>query len=223
MMPLVAPKTAQAMADHWSARAHRFDGAASHIRHRAEWKRVLAAALGERSLDVVDLGAGTGACALIAAELGHRVTAIDGSEGMLAHARASAAERGLSVRFVKATMDEAGLAEASADAVTLRNVLWTLENPCAALALAWRILRPGGTLLVSDGMWRKPGQEREAVEIFGVELPFYNGLTEADARALLRDAGFLDPKPWHGLFSVNPYDAYGEIPFFLLTATKPAG
>jgi len=216
-MSRVAPTTAQAMADHWSARAHRFDAAASHIRHPEEWKRVLKAALGEAPRDVIDLGAGTGACALIAAELGHRATAVDGSEGMLAYARESAARKGLSIRFIHATMDDANLAEVSADVVTMRNVLWTLEHPKAALDLARRLLRPGRTLLISDGLWREPGNESEAVEMFGAPLPYYNGLTEEDGRKLLTEAGFVNIKPWHGHFAINPYDPSGQIPYFVLT------
>jgi ubiquinone/menaquinone biosynthesis C-methylase UbiE len=209
------------MADHWSARAHRFDNAASHIRHPDEWKRVLKAALGEAPRDVVDLGAGTGACALIAAELGHRVTAVDGSEGMLACARESAKQRGLPIRFIQATMDEAPLASASADVITMRNVLWTLEHPEAALALARRLLRPSGIVLISDGLWRKPGEEDEAVRTFGAPLPYCNGLTEEDGRRLLTEAGFVDITPLHGLFRANPYDAYGQIPYFVLTGSAP--
>jgi ubiquinone/menaquinone biosynthesis C-methylase UbiE len=222
-MSRVAPKTAQAMADHWSARAYRFDAAASHIRHPEEWKRVLKTALGETPRDVVDLGAGTGACALIAAELGHRVTAVDGSEGMLAYARESATSKGLTICFIQATMDDADMPNASADVVTMRNVLWTLEHPKAALDLARRLLRPGGMVLISDGLWREPGDEDEAITIFGAPLPYYNGLTEENGRTLLAAAGFTDIRPWHGLFATNPYDPYGQIPYFVLTgAATPA-
>lgn len=220
-MRSVAPNTARAMADHWSERAHHFDAAASHIRHPQEWMRVLQAALGTAPRDVIDLGAGTGACALIAAELGHRVTAVDGSEGMLAYARASAVAHNLSIRFIQATMDEADLTEGSADIVTMRNVLWTLEHPEAALALARHLLRPGGIVLISDGLWRKPGHEDKAVEIFGAPLPYYNGLTEQEGRSLLIDAGFVDIASWHEGFEINPYDLYGQIPYFVLTGSRP--
>lgn len=45
--------------------------------------------------DVIDLGAGTGACAIIAASLGHRVRAFDGSPEMLAVARSAARSAGI--------------------------------------------------------------------------------------------------------------------------------
>ncbi len=219
-----APQTAKAMSDHWTARAHRFDGAASHVRHREEWQRVFSAALGSEARDVVDLGCGTGACALLLAELGHRVTAVDGSEGMLAHARREAQTRGLEIAFIQSAMDDANLNDASSDVVTLRNVLWTLENPQGALALAHRILRPGGSLLVSDGMWFLHRQNNSAEE-FGKELPFFNGLTEIDVRAMLHDGGFGRVESWKHLFDVHPYGAVYDdssrmIDYFVLTATK---
>ena len=49
---------------------------------------------------VLDVGAGTGALSLLAAEIGHRVTALDLSEGMLAVAERKAVERGLELEFV---------------------------------------------------------------------------------------------------------------------------
>ncbi len=219
-----APHTAKAMSDHWTARANRFDGAASHVRHRDEWKRVFAAALGEELRDVTDLGCGTGACALLLAELGHRVTAVDGSEGMLGHARQEARTRGLDLAFVQSTMDEAGLRDGSADVVTLRNVLWTLENPQGALVLAHRILRPGGILLVSDGMWFLHRANNSAAE-FGRELPFFNGLTESDARAMLRKAGFGHVESRKHLFDIHPYgtmydDSSRMIDYFVLIAAR---
>ena len=76
------------VSDYWTRRAPAFDGVASHVAQAALWRDVLAAAFeAQEPKDVFDLGTGTGACALIAASLGHRVRACDGSEGMLAAAR----------------------------------------------------------------------------------------------------------------------------------------
>lgn len=223
---LAAPDTAKAMSDHWNGRAHRFNAAASHKRHHDDWKGLFSAALGEDARNAVDLGCGTGACALLLAELGHRVTAVDGSEGMLSHARQDAEDRGLDLTFVHSTMDDAAIPDASADIVTLRNVLWTLENPAGALSLAHRILRPGGKVLISDGLWFLHRRNDSAAE-FGQELPFFNGLTDIDARALLHEAGFGEVQSWKHLFETHPYGAVYDdssrmIDYFVLTATKPS-
>lgn len=219
-----APNTAKAMSEHWNGRAHRFNGAASHKRHHDDWKGVFFAALGGKTRDAVDLGCGTGACALLLAELGHRVTAVDGSEGMLSHARQDAEDRGLDLTFTHSAMDDADIPDASADIVTLRNVLWTLENPAGALSLAHRILKPGGKVLVSDGLWFLHRENNSATE-FGKELPFFNGLTDIDTREMLREAGFDDVQSWKHIFETHPYGAVYDddsrmIDYFVLTATK---
>ena len=54
------------------------------------WRAALLRALPERGANVFDVGAGTGALCLLAAELGYEVTALDVSEGMLSKARAKA-------------------------------------------------------------------------------------------------------------------------------------
>ena len=219
----VAYETADAMAAHWSARAHRFDGAASHNHHRDAWRHVFSEAVGDQPGDVVDLGCGTGACAILLAEMGHRVTAVDGAAGMLEHARRSAQQAGVEIDFIERDMDRAGLPGASADVVTLRNVLWTLEAPAAALRLAHRLLRPGGVVLVSDGLWRKRADPQLAA--LNGYLPYANGVREDDARALLNDAGFGDIASWQHLFPSAPYgdmyDAPGTpICYFVLTAMR---
>lgn len=205
---------------YWNARAPAFDGVASHVAQGGVWRAVLAAAFGaEGPRDVVDLGSGTGACALIAASLGHRVRGYDGSEGMLAAARAAAQAAGLAVSFDAAVIDQAAIEPVSADIVTLRNVLWTLERPMAALAQAHRALRPGGTVMVSDGLWSVAPQYRSTYDPgLAARLPFHGGLTEADARRMLSDAGFGEARSWQHLFATPPYP--GDVPMFVLTAHK---
>lgn len=143
---------------------------------------------------------------------------------MLSHGRTAAAEAGLEIDFIHSAMDDAELPASSADIVTIRNVLWTLENPPAALVLARKILRPAGKLLLSDGLWYRH-RLNNSRDIFGTNLPFYNGLTEAeaDARALIAGAGFGSIESWRHLMPGDPYgsvydDPETPITFFVLTA-----
>jgi ubiquinone/menaquinone biosynthesis C-methylase UbiE len=205
---------------YWDARAPHFNGAASHVRTPDTWREVLAAAFAaEGPKDVVDLGTGTGACALAAAALGHRVRAYDGSAEMLSVAREAARNAGLDVRFVQSLIAEAPLEPSSADIVTVRNVLWTLERPAEALEVARRILRPGGRVVVSDGLWSAaPGDRSDYTAELAHRLPFHGGLTEGDARELLRSAGFTEATAWQHLFQVPPYT--GGVPAFVLSAIR---
>lgn len=216
-------KSAEAQAEvsaYWTRRAPAFDGVASHVAQAALWRDVLAAAFAaDEAKDVVDLGTGTGACALIAASLGHRVRACDGSQGMLAVARQAAAAAGLDVAFEQALIEDASFAPGSADIVTLRNVLWTLPDPMAALRKAHLLLRPGGLVLVSDGLWSVAPKYRSTYpETLANSLPRHDGLTEDDARAMLSEAGFGAARSWQHLFSASPYP--GDVPMFVLTAKK---
>lgn len=208
------------VSDYWTRRAPAFDGVASHVAQASLWRDVLATAFETKEAkDVVDLGTGTGACALIAAALGHRVRACDGSEGMLAVARQAAEAAKLDVAFEHALIEEASFAPDTADIVTLRNVLWTLPDPMAALCKAQSILRSGGLILVSDGLWSIASQYRSTYPgALANSLPRHDGLTEEDARAMLSEAGFGPARSWQELFPASPYP--GDVPMFVLTARK---
>ncbi len=139
----------------WDRDAETYDRAPAHgISDPAEaaaWRAVLARHLPPPPARVLDVGAGTGSISLLAAELGHDVTALDLSPGMLERARAKAAARGLAVRFVLGRSEEPP--EGPFDAVVERHLLWTLPEPVRALA-AWRAVTvPGGRLLLLEGLW----------------------------------------------------------------------
>jgi len=116
-----------------------------------------AAQAGRASLDVVDVGAGTGGFAVGIAGLGHRVTVVDPSPDALAAARWRAAEAGVTLTEVQgeatdlpALVGEPGgsVADAGADLVICHNVLEYVDSPSAALAAIARVLRPGGMVSV---------------------------------------------------------------------------
>jgi SAM-dependent methyltransferase len=140
--------------DFWDKDAETYDRSPSHAAsdpvEAAAWRAAIRRALPDPPARVLDVGAGTGAMALLAAELGYRVTALDVSEGMLAQARSKAEERGLDIEFVvgSSTSPPAG----PFDAVMERHVLWTTPKPAEALS-AWRASAPGGRLVLFEGIW----------------------------------------------------------------------
>ncbi len=206
---------------YWDARAPAFDGVASHVANFDAWRRVLGAAFeADGPKDVVDLGTGTGACALVAASLGHRVRGYDAAPRMLEAARAAAHARGLAVEFVEAAIDALPAAAAeSADIVTIRNVLWTLERPADALKHARWILRPGGRIVVADGLWSMAPQFRSTYDAdLATKLPAHGGLDEAAIRALLTQAGFAGARSWQHLFDEPPYP--DGVPVFVVGAIR---
>jgi SAM-dependent methyltransferase len=145
--------------DWWDADAHSYDASAGHAMsdpvEAAAWRAVLLQALPPSPARVLDVGAGTGALALLAAELGHDVTAIDLSQGMLEKARAKAVAGGHEVTFVHGPAEEPP--PGPFDAVMERHVSWTLPDPVSALR-AWReVTVPGGRLVLLEGSWAGEG------------------------------------------------------------------
>lgn len=210
----------EAVTAHWSARAPLFDGVASHVAKRDVWRSVMEAAFqAPLPREVVDLGCGTGACAIIAASLGHHVRAFDASPEMIASARWAARTQGIDVAFEVALIHEVPLTEASADIVTLRNVLWTLEQPMTALHTAHSLLRPGGRIVVSDGLWSVAPQYRATYEPeIAARLPLHDGITSTQAERMLGEAGFSRQQSWQHLFPTSPYP--GDVPVFVLTGIR---
>jgi SAM-dependent methyltransferase len=139
----------------WDAEAATFDAEPDHgLRDpavREAWAARLGTWLPRRAGDVLDLGCGTGSLSLLAAEQGHRVTGVDLSPAMVARARAKLAGRDAVFLVGDAATPPVG--EQLFDAVLVRHVLWTLPDPGRVLR-HWRgLLRPGGRLVLVEGVW----------------------------------------------------------------------
>lgn len=96
-----------------------------------------------------DLGCGTGQVAAAVAPFVRRVIAVDQSRAMLAAARARL--RGVeNVEIRSGDLEELPIEDRELDAAVLLLVLHYLVDPAKALSEAWRVLKPGGRLLVMD-------------------------------------------------------------------------
>jgi ubiquinone/menaquinone biosynthesis C-methylase UbiE len=148
-------RTEEAMVvDYWTRRAHDFglvrkNELADGISGR--WLREMGRYLPpDRTLEVLDVGTGTGYFAILLAAQGHRVTGIDLTPAMLREAEEAARTAGVTARFLERDAQATGLPEGSFDAVVTRNLTWTLPDPAAAYGEWARLLRPGGVLLNFD-------------------------------------------------------------------------
>lgn len=94
----------------------------------------------------LDLGCGTGVHSFMLARLGLQVTGIDISPYMLEQARA--ARRDDRVKFVQGDVCSLPWPEESWDLVLAVTLFEFLENPQQAGWEAWRVLRPGGELII---------------------------------------------------------------------------
>ena len=125
---------------------------------RSEWKspqvkRIVDVLLARRQAPrerVLDAGCGTGSYAIALAEAGFQVTGIDYAGGMLQRARAKApAHLGERLAFRQTDLNEPlDLPDASQHHIINISVLQTVRDPSRTLDELWRVLQPGGTLLL---------------------------------------------------------------------------
>lgn len=136
--------------DYWSDRAATFDDEPGHRidSDMAAWQALFRCHLGDADgRALLDLASGTGEIARLCQSLGFAVTGLDWSEAMLDRARRKLPE----VNFLQADAERTTLLPASMDVIVTRHLVWTLVDPVAAFAEWFRVLKPGGTLLVVDG------------------------------------------------------------------------
>ncbi|MFJ2958832.1 methyltransferase domain-containing protein [Streptomyces sp. NPDC087270] len=143
---------------YWDAAADHFDDEPDHgLRDpdvRSAWATRLRSWLPATPSDVLDLGCGTGSLARLAAADGHRVTAVDRSERMVALARAKLS--GTDARVVVGDASHPPVGGGGFDVVLVRHVLWALPDPGAVLRRWADLLRPGGRLVLVEGRWGRP-------------------------------------------------------------------
>ncbi len=102
---------------------------------------------------VLDIGTGPGFFAIILAEMGYSVTAVDYTVAMLEQAAKNAGVLAAKINFCRMNAEELTFAGGSFDVVVSRNVTWNLPAPEQAYANWARVLKPGGLLLNFDANW----------------------------------------------------------------------
>lgn len=140
--------------DYWDKRARGFSLAVEeelNTDSSREWEAFFCRQLPGEGLDILDDGTGAGFFPVILTRLGHRITAIDYSHRMVEAARERFRAQGVEVSVFQMDAQALQFDDASFDAVVSRNVLWNLDDPDRAYGEMYRVLRPGGLLIVEDG------------------------------------------------------------------------
>ncbi|MBO0765068.1 MAG: metalloregulator ArsR/SmtB family transcription factor [Hyphomicrobiaceae bacterium] len=149
-----------------SVQEERQVAAQSYFRsHAAEWDRIRALHVAEGEVEaavldalgpgpfelLVDLGTGTGRMLELFAARFRRGLGLDLNPAMLAYARAKLERAGIMHAQVRqANLYDLPVADGTADALVMHQVLHFLSDPQRAVHEAVRVLAPGGRLLIVD-------------------------------------------------------------------------
>ncbi|HXR77589.1 MAG TPA: metalloregulator ArsR/SmtB family transcription factor [Bryobacteraceae bacterium] len=102
-------------------------------------------------LVIADLGAGEGTLSLMLAQTAERVIAVDSSEKMVNYGRDAADRNGVeNLEYRLGDLEELPLNDAEADIALLHQSLHHALHPRKAVEEAWRILKPGGRIVILD-------------------------------------------------------------------------
>lgn len=114
------------------------------------WRVATVKAIAPRKgMRVLDLAAGTGTSSAAIAAQGAHVTAADFSEGMLAEGRKRQAGNHL-IEFVWADATDLPFEDNSFDAATISYGLRNVQDPKKALAEMFRVVKPGGRIVIAE-------------------------------------------------------------------------
>lgn len=146
---------------------------------------------------VVDLGSGAGFDALLAAEkLGSdgRFIGVDMTPEMLARARANAVNAGYegTVEFREGLIEALPVASGSADVIISNCVINLSPDKATAFREAFRVLKRGGRLAISDILLTKPLPPEVAESVSALIACVAGAETEEVYVGHIRDAGFVD-------------------------------
>jgi len=149
----------------------------------AAWSRALGLLL--PAVDVADLGCGEGYLTIEAAHWARRVYAVDRSPDVLGRAKQMAQRRRVkNITWKRGELEKVPLADGSIDIVVVSQALHHAKDPAKALAEAYRILRPGGRVVVLD---LRQHDEAWVLDTLGDQ---WMGFTPAQLESLIKGAGF---------------------------------
>lgn len=223
------------------------------------WSRVIDQRIqshfGNRSRDqirLLDVGTGPGFFAIILAELGYQVTAVDYTEAMLNQARKNAGPLASIIDFRRMDAEQLTFPDGAFDVIVSRNLTWNLPSPAKAYSQWTRVLKENGLLLNFDANWYRylfnaqanalhledrknvrennaaddtAGTDVDAMEAIARQAPLSARRRPAWDIHVLHGLGmsvFADPEIWKQVWTENERINNASTPMFLIQAAKRA-
>lgn len=152
------------------------------------WKSLAEAMLKVMNYKVVaDLGAGEGTLAQLLAPRAEKVIAIDNSPKMVEFGQSLAKEHGLSnLEYRLGDLESPPIDENSVDLAIFSQALHHAERPDRALAAAYKLLAPGGKIVILDLLQHSFDQARE------LYADTWLGFSEVELYKMMSDVGFQE-------------------------------
>lgn len=191
-------------ADYWDRRAATFDQDPDHGLEdpavRLAWRNLLTQILPKPPSKIADMGCGTGALTELLATDGHELVGLDISREMLRTARQKLSAKGLDARLEVRDAADPRLRSRSYDVVLSRHVIWALPDKGEAIATWFKLLRPGGRLVLIEGRWSSGG---------GISMPDLASLLQPHT-AVVHRIPLSDPQLWGRTITDERYALVAE-------------
>jgi ArsR family transcriptional regulator len=134
---------------------------------------------------IADLGAGEGTVAQLLARRAREVIAVDNSEKMVEFGSELARKHGVrNLHYRKGDLEALPIEDKRVDVAFFSQSLHHAQHPKRAVAEAFRILKPGGRIVVLDLVKHNFEEARE------LYADLWLGFTQVEVQRLLRKAGF---------------------------------
>ena len=136
-------------------------------------------------LVIADLGAGEGTVSQLLARRAKKVIAVDNSEKMVEFgAELARAHRVKNLEYRLGDLEDLPVKKGEADVAFFSQSLHHAQHPARALAEAFRIVKPGGRVIILDLL------KHHFEEARALYADVWLGFSEVDLRRMLTDAGF---------------------------------
>jgi ArsR family transcriptional regulator len=136
-------------------------------------------------LVIADLGAGEGTFSQLLARSAKKVIAVDNSEKMVEYGAELAHKHGLkNLEYRHGDLEAPPIKDEAVDLAFFSQALHHAQHPGRAVAEAWRILKPGGRIVILDLLRHNLEEARE------LYADLWLGFTEVEISRFLNDAGF---------------------------------